>query len=60
MSLLEQDITKKKRVDENVRQIAFDVSNNEGKEYKVKKIRDSAVFVRESTDHLLQLYYLVF
>ena len=59
MSLLEQDITRKRRVDEEVKQIEFDIGNNNGR-YKVKAIWDSVVYTRESeSGHLLGLYYLV-
>ena len=58
MSLLEDDTTRKGRVDEEVRQMEFDVGNNE--EYKVEAIWDSAVYARESeSGHIPGLYYLV-
>ena len=41
MSLLEQDITKKGRMDENATEL--DANNNEGGEYKVEAIWDSAI-----------------
>ena len=44
--LLEQDTKKKRRVDKEVRQIEFDIGNDSG-EYKVKAIRNSAVYARE-------------
>ena len=60
VSLLEQDTTRKGRVDEEVRQIKFDVGDNKSREYKVEAIRDSAVYVRESkSGYLLGFYYLV-
>ena len=37
MSLLEQDTTRKRQVDEEVRQIGFDTGNN-SEEYKVEAI----------------------
>ena len=60
MSLLEQDITRKGRVDKKIaEQLEFEVSGN-NKEYEVEGICDSAVYVRESeAGHLLGLYYLV-
>ena len=59
VSLLEQDTTRKGRVEEEVRQIEFDTSNNR-EEYKVEAIQDSAVYARElGSGHLLGLYYLV-
>ena len=60
MLLLEQDITRKKRVDKKVRQIEFNAGNNDSRKYKVKAIWDSAVYTKESeSGHLLSLYYLV-
>ena len=57
VSLLEQDTTRKARVDETT-ELDFEVGNNE--EYEVEKIWDSAVYVMESeAGHLLGLYYLV-
>ena len=46
-------------MDEKVRQIEFDADNNNSGEYKVEAIWDSAVYKRESKDHLPGLYYLV-
>ena len=60
MSLLEQDTTRKGRVDEVVRQIKFDVGNNESGEYEVEAIRDSTVYAKKSeSGHVPGLYYLV-
>ena len=60
VSLLEQDIARKGRVDKEVRQIEFDVGDDDGGEYKVEAIWDSAVYARESeSGHLPGLYYLV-
>lgn len=55
MSLLKQNSTKKNLVEEKVRQIDFDSSNNKGKKYEIEAIRDSTVYVRESAGHLLEL-----
>ena len=56
MSLLEQIITKKGQVDENV--MEFEAGNDE--EYEVERIWDSAVYTKESTaGHLPGLYYLI-
>ena len=58
MSLLEQNTTRKGRVDENATEL--DVGDNNG-EYKVEAIWDSVVYARESkSGHLPGLYYLVF
>ena len=60
MSLLEQNTTRKERVDEEVRQMEFDAGDNESGEYKVEAIRDNVVYMRESeSGHLPDLYYLV-
>ena len=60
MSLLEQDTTRKGRVNEEVKQMEFDSSDDESGEYKVEAIRDSTVYARESeSGHLPSLYYLV-
>ena len=61
VSLLEQDTTRKGRVDENVRQMDFDAGDDENGEYEVEAIWDSAVYARESESghHLPGLYYLV-
>ena len=59
MSLLEQDTTKKGRVEENATEL--DADNDEGGKYKVEAIWDSLVYARESeSGHLSGLYYLIF
>ena len=56
MSLLEQDITRKKRVD---KETELDAGDN-SEEYEVEAIWDSAVYTRESkSGHLSGIYYLV-
>ena len=58
MSLLEQDSTKKGRVDKKTSQLEFE--DNKGKEYEVGAIRDSTVYARKSeSNHLPGLYYLI-
>ena len=58
VSLLEQDTTKKGRVDENATEL--DAANDESGEYEVEAICDSAVYAKESeSGHLPGLYYLV-
>ena len=60
VSLLEEDIIRKKQVDEEVRQMEFDIGDNESREYKVESIRDSVVYTRESeSGHLSGLSCLV-
>ena len=58
VSLLEQDTTRKERVDKNLTELKFDTGNSE--EYKVEAIWQSAVYAMKSElGHLLGLYYLV-
>ena len=59
MSLLEQDTTRKERVDEKTTQLEFEAGDGDGEEFEVEGIRDSAVYVGESEGQLLGLYYLV-
>lgn len=58
MSLLKQDTTRKRRVDETTSSLEFDKSSN-GEENEVEGICDSAVYAGESEGHLLGLYYLI-
>lgn len=55
---MEQDNTRKRWVDKNI--IELEVGNNDGGEYKVEAIYDSAVYIRELAGYLLEFYYLVF
>ena len=55
--LLEQDTTKKGRV--NDMQLNFEFKAGDNKEYKIEGIRDSAIYARKSAGQLLRLYYLV-
>ena len=57
VSLLEQDTTKKGRVNDT--QLNFEFEAGDDKEYEVDGIRDSAVYARESAGQLPGLYYLV-
>ena len=57
VSLLEQNTTKKGRVNDMQLNFEFEAGNN--KEYEVDGIRDSAVYARESAGQLPGLYYLV-
>ena len=60
MSLLEQDTTRKGRVDKKISQLEFE-DNGEGKEYEVEAICDSTVYVKElKSGQLPGLYYLIF
>ena len=60
MSLLEQDTTRKRRMDEKtVEQLEFK-AGSDNEEYKVEGIRDSVVYARESEEgYLPGLYYLI-
>ena len=55
VSLLEQDTTRKKRVDKRVKKLELKASNSE--EYKVETIRDSAVYASKlQSGQLSRLY----
>ena len=58
--MLENNNTKKGRVDEEVRQMEFDAGDDKSGEYKVEAIWDSAVYARESeSGYLPSPYYMV-
>ncbi len=62
MSLLEQDITRKGRVDnkalpEPEKELEFEAEGN--KKYEVKAIIDSAVYGQQANNQMPSLYYLV-
>lgn len=61
VSLLEQDTTRKRRLDEPTAKLEFDDSKDKGNKYEIKAIWDSVVDVRESEtrDQLPDLYYLI-
>ena len=54
---LKQNIIKKKQVDINAIEL---VASNDKKKYKVKAICNNAIYIRESVDYLLELYYIIF
>lgn len=57
MSLLKQNTTRKRWVDENVREFEASVNN---KKYKIEGIQNNAVYVKESVaGSLPNLYYLI-
>ena len=61
MLLLEQSITRKRRINENVTELAeLDTGDNESGKYKMEIDCDSTVYTKESTSHLPGLYHLVF
>ena len=57
VSLLEQDIIRKRRMNKFIKMPEFKPSNN--KKYKVKAIQDGEVYIKEANGHLLRLYYLI-
>ena len=57
VSLLEQNTTKKKQVNDTQLDFEFDAGNK--KEYEVDDIWDSTVYTKESAGQLPGLYYLV-
>ena len=59
VSLLEQDTTKKGRVNDTQLDFEFEAGDDKDKEYEVDGIRDSAVYAKESAGQLPGLYYLV-
>ena len=57
ISLLEQDTTRKKWMNEFTEVPKFELGNN--KEYELEAIQDNAVYTKKANRHLLGLYYLV-
>lgn len=53
MSLLEHDTRRWRQVDKIIAR--FKLDSNDGKEYKVKAICDSAIYARESQHYILSL-----
>ena len=60
VSLLEQDITKKGRMNEIFPKLEPEFNAGNNKEYKVEAIIDSVVYVKEAKKHLPSLYYSIF
>lgn len=59
MLLLELNSTRKKYIDKNIIRLDLKMSNN--KDYKIKIIENSIIYIRKSEiNHLVKLYYLVF
>ncbi len=58
VSLLEQDTTRKGRVDETISRLEFE-TDGKGEEYEVEAICNNAVYAKESEGHLPGFYYLV-
>lgn len=56
MSLLEQNTTSKKRVDDND---ATKLETGNSNKYKVKTICYSAVYIKELVEKLQKIYYLI-
>ena len=59
VSLLEQDTTRKGRMNELFPELEPEFVAGNNKEYKVEAIKDSAVYAKEAEGHLPGLYYLV-
>lgn len=58
MLLLEKNITKKGQIYKTTSGLEFEIDGND-KEYNIKAICNSAVYVSKSKEHLLGLYYLI-
>ena len=59
MSLLEQNTTRKKRVDKN-NAVELDAGDNKSGKYKIEAIWDSPVYAQGSkSGYLLEFYYLM-
>ena len=59
MSLLEQDTTRKRWINELFSKLEPEFNAGNNKEYKIEAIMDNAVYVKETERHLPGLYYLV-
>lgn len=59
MSLLEQDTTRKRRVDNTLPEPKKEFEAGNNKEYKDKAIINSAVYSQQANNQMLDLYYLV-
>ncbi len=59
MSLLEQDTTRKGRVDKALPEPEKEFEAGNNKEYEVEAIIDSAVYGKQANDQMPGLYYLV-
>ena len=57
MLLLEQDTTKKERVNKKVTELEFEAGNS--KKYEIEVIWNSIVYANKAKGHLPGLYYLV-
>lgn len=56
--MLKQNITKKKQVHKNIKQINFDIGNN--KKDKVKAIQNSIIYAIKLVSQFSELDYLIF
>ena len=54
---MEQDTTRKKRIDKKMAELKFEAGNK--KEYEVKAICNSGVYAKQAESHLPGLYHLV-
>ena len=55
VSLLEQDITRKERMNEFTEVPKFEFEPGDDKKYEMKAIRDSVVYAKEVNGHLPRL-----
>ena len=60
MSVLEQDTTKKRRVQEKLlKSDKYEFEFRDSKKYKIEKIIDIVVYRQEAKNQLLDLFYLI-
>lgn len=59
MSLLKQDTIWKGRVNKSL-ELELELNIWKNIEYKVKEIKNSAIFTTKAAGHLSELYYLLF
>ena len=59
MSLLEQDTTRKRRINKLFPEPEPEFNADYNKKYEIKTINDSVIYAKEAEKHLLGLYYLV-
>ncbi len=59
MSLLEQDITRKGRVDKALPEPEKEFEAGDNRKYEVEAIIDSTVYDQQANDQIPGLYYLV-
>lgn len=60
MSQIEQKTIKKRQVDNKFLNLKLELDIGNNKEYKMKSIKNSAIYARKAIGQLLGLYYLIF